>query len=42
MFLTGYTVAMVTYNVKNTTVTYSPMIRHLLNTIIVKSTDKEW
>lgn len=34
-------VALVTYCVKNMTITFLPMFRHLFDTIIVASSDKE-
>ena len=40
--LTGYTVAMVIYQVEKMAVTCLPMFRHLFDAIIVVSTDKEW
>ena len=40
--LTGYTVTMVTSYITKMTITYSPMIGHLFDTIIVASTDKGW
>ena len=40
MFLTGYTVSMETSEVKKKTETYSAIIGHLFDTIIVASTDK--
>ena len=42
VFLTGYPVTMVTSDVKKTTRTYSPIIGHLFDTIIVASTDKDF
>ena len=33
---------MVTYYVEKATVTYSPMIRYVFDTIIIVSTDIEW
>ena len=40
VFLTGYSVAMETSEVKKVTKTYSAIIGHLCDTIIVASTDK--
>ena len=40
VFLTGYSVAMETSEVKKVTKTYSAIIGHLFDTIIVASTDK--
>ena len=42
MVLRGYSVAVVTYWAKKMTMTCSPMIMHLFDTIIVISTDKGW
>ena len=39
VFLTGYTVAMVTYYVTKIIITCSPMIGHLFDTFILTSTD---
>ncbi len=41
VFLTGYTVAIVTSYVNKITKTYSPIIWHLFDTIMVASTDKK-
>ena len=41
VFLTGYTVAILTYYVGETTIACSPMFRHLFDVIIVCLTDKE-
>ena len=40
VFLTGYSVAMETSKVKKVTKTYSAIIGHLFDTIIVASADK--
>ena len=42
VFFTGDTVAMVKSDVKKITKTYSPIIWHLFDTIIVVSTDKDF
>ena len=42
VFLKRYTVAMLICYVKKITITYSPKIGHLFDTIIVSSTDEEW
>lgn len=42
VLLTGYTVGMVTNNVKKMTTIYSSRIGYLFNTINVASTDEEW
>ena len=39
VFLTGYTVAMVTYHVTKIIITCSPMIGHLFDIFILTSTD---
>ena len=39
---TGYTVAMVTFYVKQMIITCLPIIEHSFDTIILKSTDIEW
>ena len=41
VFLTGYTVAMETSEVKKVTKTYSAFIGHLFDTITVAATDKK-
>ena len=41
VFLTGYTVAMETSEVKKVTETYSAIIGHLFDTITVATTDKK-
>ena len=41
VFLAGHSVAMVTYNVKKTIPTCSPMIGQFFDTMIVASIDKE-
>ena len=41
VFLTGYTVAMETSEVKKVTETYSAIIGHLFDTITVAPTDKK-
>ena len=41
VFLTGYSVAMKTSEVKKVTKTYSAIIGHLFDTIIVASTDNK-
>ena len=41
VFLTGKTVAIVTNDVMKITTTYSAMIGHLFDTIIVAATDKD-
>ena len=40
VLLTGYTIAMVTSEVKKITKTYSPIIGHLFDTMNVAATDK--
>ena len=42
VFLTGYTVAMVTCNVQKMAITCLPVIGHLFDTIIVGSTEKDF
>ena len=42
LFLVGHSVAMVTYSVTKTIPTSSPMIGQFFDTMIDKSTDKEW
>ena len=42
VFLTGYTVAMVTCNVQKIAITCLPAIGHLFDTIIVGSTEKDF
>ena len=42
LFLTGHTVAMVTYNVKKMTITCLHMFRLVFDTIIVVSSNREW
>ena len=42
LFLTGRTVAMVICYVEKMTITCSQLFRHVYDTIIVLSSDKEW
>ena len=42
VFLTGHTVAMVTYYVMKRTTTCSPIVGQCFDTMIVASSDKEW
>ena len=42
VFLAGYSVAMVTYNVTKIIPTCSPMIGQFFVTMVVTSIDKEW
>jgi len=42
VFLAGHIVAMVTYCATKLTATYSPMIGHFVDTMILASTNKEW
>ena len=42
VFLTGHSVAMVTYSVTKIIPACSPMIGQFVDTMIVASTDKEW
>ena len=42
VFLTGHTVAMVTYYVMKRTITCSPIVGQFFDTMIVASSDKEW
>ena len=42
VFLTGYTVSIVTYYVEKMTKTCLSMSRHLFDSIVTVSTDKVW